>query len=250
MRKFRNTRRDVPAEPTEAPEEAVEPAVDSKQTVARVTQYTSGGDDAQPGTEILATASQPSARDELAPDYGQLGEHISSVVQAASEAAKKIEEDARNRAERLRDRTQKQAATMIEEARREAEKLRFEAERLRAEAEIESKETRERADAYATEKRRDAEAEAAAVVARGEQVAKARASAADERYRTLEANVELTEERLHQLVAGLLDTASRLKSLAERPETRTGGEEAVTVPDEEASLDEALSAAVNKDKAD
>jgi F0F1-type ATP synthase membrane subunit b/b' len=176
-------------------------------------------------------------------EIARVGEHVSSVVQAANNAAKKIEEEARVRAERLRERTQKQVAATLDDARQEAEKLLVEADRLRAEAESENKEIRERAETYAAEKLRDAEAEAGGIVARAERLAKASASAAEERSRWLESNVELTENRLLQLASGLFDTASRLKGLVERPVADATGEESALEPAEEESLDEALASA-------
>lgn len=198
--------------------------------------------DAGQGSAMPVSESAEQAGGEADADLeiARVGEHVSSVVQAANKAAKKIEEEARVRAERLGERTQKQAASTLDDARREAEKLLVEADRLRAEAENENKEIRERAETYAAEKLRDAEAEAAGVVARAERLAQASASAAEERSRWLESNVELTENRLQQLASGLFDTASRLKGLVERPVAEASGEESASEPSEEESLDEAL----------
>jgi hypothetical protein len=244
MRKFvdRIAGREDPDDP--APQHA-EPSVDAQQPAKRVNEYTASGGEPDADRELGPASGQSGARAVVA-NFSELGDHVSSVVQAANEAAKKIEEDARNLAERLRERTQKQAASTLDDARREAEKLLFEAERLRTEAENESKETRKRAETYAGDKRREAEAEAAGVMARAEQVAHARASAAEERYRALENNVELTEERLRQLAAGLFDTASRLEVLVERPVAHKDGEESASTPTEEGSLGEALAASVKR----
>ncbi len=245
MRKLvnRNGGRESPDDPSDAAVQQAERSTPAaRRTAARVNEYTeSGSKDA--GLETAETGRVSDGR-AVVPDYAQLGEHVSSVMQAASEAAKKIEEDARNHAEDLREQVKRQAASTHEEARQEAEKLLLEARRLRTEAESESKKARARADRYAAEKQREAKAEAAAVVARAEEVAQARASAAEERYRTLETNVELTEERLQQLVAGLYDTASRLDSLVERPPTQETGEESDSKADEDGSLEAALVASV------
>jgi type I site-specific restriction-modification system R (restriction) subunit len=208
--------------------------------------------DARPVTAVTESAGSAGGDADADVEIARVGEHVSSVVQAANQAAKRIEEDARSHAERLRERTEKQAASTLDAARREAEKLLVEAERLRTEAESESKEIRERAETYAAEKLRDAEAEAAGVVARAERLARASASAAEERSRWLESNVELAEKRLKQLATGLFDTASRLEGLSERPGAHPPGEEAASEPPgEEASepageglLDEALVASV------
>jgi flagellar biosynthesis GTPase FlhF len=224
---------------------ADEPSPDARLPLAtRVNEFTeSAGGDAD--REIARVGGRSGAR-AIAPDYAQFGEHVSSVVQAANEAAKKIEEDARSHAESLRERTHRQAASKLDDARREAEKLLVEAERLRTEAENESKETRERAETYAAEKLRDAEAEAAGVVTRAEQVAQSRVIAAEERSRELEANVELAEMRLQQLATGLFDTASRLDGLIERPVAHAAGEESASEPTGEGPLDEALAASVTR----
>jgi F0F1-type ATP synthase membrane subunit b/b' len=210
--------------------------------------------DVRPATGVKESAVSAGGDADADLEIARVGEHVSSVVQAANQAARRIEEDARIHAERLRERVQKQAASTLDDARREAEKLLVEAERLRTEAESESKEIRERAETYAAEKLRDAEAEAAGVVARAERLAQASASAAEERSRWLESNVELAEKRLKQLATGLFDTASRLQGLIERPGAHAPGEESASEPmGEEASapageglLDEALVASVTR----
>jgi hypothetical protein len=208
MRKLvnRNAGRESPDDPSDSAVQQAESSTPAtRRTAARVNEYTELG-----SLETVQTGRASDGR-AVVPDYAQLGEHVSSVLQAASEAAKKIEEEALW---------------------------------LRTEAESESKKARQRAERYAAEKQREAKAEAAAVVARAEEVAHARASAAEERYRTLETNVELTEERLQRLVAGLYDTAARLESLVERPPTPEADEESDSEADEDGSLEEALVASV------
>ena len=208
---------------------AVEAFSDSRRPATRVNEYTeSAGDDADVDRKIA-----------------RVGEHLSSVLQAANEAAKKVEEDARTEAERLRERTQSQAASTLDDARRESEKLLVEAERLRTEAENESRQTRERAETYAAEKRRDAEAEAAGIVSRAEEVAQTSEIAAEERSRELEANVQLAEIRLQQLATGLFDTASRLEGLIERP-VADAGEKSASEPTGEGLLEETLVASITR----
>jgi hypothetical protein len=185
----------------------------------------------------------------VAPAYAQFGEHLSSVLQAANEAAKKVEDDARSEAERLRKRTQSQAASTLDGARRESEKLLAEADRLRTEAENESSQTRKQAETYAAGKLRDAEAKAADIVSRAERVAQNRAIAAEERSRELEANVDLAEVRLQQLATGLVDTASRLEGLIERPVAHPGGEKSASEPTGERMLEETLVASITRSEA-
>jgi flagellar biosynthesis GTPase FlhF len=227
-------------------EHPVEPSPDSRRAPAQVNEYSeSTGGDADVDQEIARVGGRIDART-VAPAYAQFGEHLSSVLQAANEAAKKVEDDARTEAERLRKRTQSQAASTLEGARRESEKLLAEAERLRTEAEKESSQTRKQAETYAAEKLRDAEAKAADIVSRAEEVAKTRSIAAEERSRELEANVELAEVRLQQLATGLVDTASRLEGLIERPVVHASGEKSASEPTEERMLEETLVTSITR----
>ena len=225
-------------------QDAVEPSPDSPP--AQVNEYTeSTGGDADVVQEIAPAGDRIDART-VAPAYAQFGEHLSSVLQAANEAAKKLEDDARAEAERLRKRTQSQAASTLDSARQESEKLLAEAERQRTEAENEINQTRKQAETYAAEKLRDAEAQAADIVSRAEEVAKTRSIAAEKRSRELEANVELAEERLQQLATGLVDFASRLEGFIERPVAHVGGEKSASEPTEERMLDKTLVASITR----
>ncbi len=200
-------------------QDAVEPSPDSPH--AQVNEYSeSTGGDADVNQEIALAGGLIDART-VAPAYAQFGEHLSSVLQAANEAAKKLEDDART-----------------------------EAERLRTEAENESRQTRKQAEKYAAEKRRDAEAKAADIVSRAEKAAKTRSIAAEERSRELESNVELAEARLQQLATGLVDTASRLEGLIERPVAHVGGEKSASAPTGERTLEETLVASITRSEAE
>ena len=248
MRNFmgRNSGREAPKYVVHPPvQDAVEPSPDSRPP-AQVNEYTeSTGGDADVDQEIALADGQIDSRT-VAPDYAQFGEHLSSVLQAANEAAKKLEDDARTEAERLRERTQSQAASTLDSARQESEKLLAEAERQRTEAENEINQTRKQAETYAAEKLRDAEAQAADIVSRAEEVAKTRSIAAEKRSRELEANVELAEERLQQLATGLVDFASRLEGFIERPVAHVGGEKSASEPTEERMLDKTLVASITR----
>jgi len=198
-----------------------------------------------PVVETPKESAEPT-EDGDAPDFARFGDHISSVMQAANEAAKRIEEEAEAHAEQLRERAQARAASTLDDARREAEKVLAEAKRLWTDAEEECRQTREQANAYAAETRRAAEAHAAEVATRAEQSARSRASDAEERARELEANVELAETRLQQLASGLFDTALRLETLIGHPVTDS--EESAPEPDEEETLDAALGASVKRNE--
>ena len=174
---------------------------------------------------------------ELVTDYGKLGEHVTSVLEAANAAAAKIRDEARAGAERLAERTRNEATALLEKAGQEADKVSLETERLRAETEKEVRETRQRANDYAAEKRGEAEGEAAAIVARAKREASEHTNAAQERGSALASNVALSEERLRQLVGGLRDLAGRLEELVQAEPPR---EESPNVPPDEASLEESL----------
>lgn len=143
---------------------------------SRLADYTAkqtGHDDSPDDAARLAPKEDEAV--ELVTDYGKLGEHVASVLEAANAAAAKIRE----------------------------------------EAEKEVRETRQRANDYAAEKRREAEDEAADIVARAEREASEHTNVAQERGRALANNVALSEERLRQLVAGLRDLAGRLEELVQ-----------------------------------
>jgi len=209
-------------------------------TVSRLAGYTAQED--QPQDDWLQVAP-PLAADEdaveLVTDYGKLGEHVTSVLEAAKTAAAKIKQEAGADAQRVADRTRQEAKARLEEARREADKISVEAERVRTDAEKESRETTERANAYSTEKRQEAEAEASAIVARAKREASEHTRAAQERGSTLARNVALSEERLGQLVSGLRDLAGRLEELVHGERATPTGDQPEGPP-VEASLEESL----------
>jgi F0F1-type ATP synthase membrane subunit b/b' len=175
---------------------------------------------------------------ELVTDYGKLGEHVTSVLEAARTAAAKIRDDAREDAQRVAERTKKAAAETVETARREADKASAEAEQLRVEVERESRETRQRANDYLAEKRQVAEAEASEILTRAKREASEHTRAAQERGSALGKNVALTEERLRQLVGGLHDLAGRLEELVEghEPDLKPDATDAAPPRSLEASL--------------
>jgi hypothetical protein len=146
-------------------------------------------------------------------DYAELGEHVAGVLKAANEAAARIRQEAAIEAERIAEVSRKEATTTLAEANRDADKLLFEADQRRAEANETAKATRKAADAYAGQQREEAEAHASRLIAHAEQEATQRASVAEKRHKTLEDNIDRTELRLEQLVAGLRELASRLESV-------------------------------------
>lgn len=168
-------------------------------------------------------------------DYGELGAHVASVLEAAETAAAEIRRQA-----------EQEAAAQVSEAGRQAGMILHETEGLRAEAEKANQLMREEADAYAARTRQDADIEAAKVLQAAEQVAATRASEEAARQRALREDIERTETRLTELGTGLRDLATRLEELVsvDRPEqagqTREG---------DDASLDRSLMASIEAERA-
>jgi cell division septum initiation protein DivIVA len=207
--------------------------------VARLAEYTAHEGQAQnrpPG----AAPRTVKADDEAEPltDYGKLGEHVTSVLEAANEAAAKIREDARMNAERIAKQSQSQANALLQQAQEHAEKLSRESERLHAEAKKESRELTQRAESYVAEKRREAEAESTGILSRARREASEHARAAQERRSALARDVALSEERLGQLVGGLRNLAGRLEELV-HPEAGHARSDSPVV-DQDPSLEESL----------
>jgi cell division septum initiation protein DivIVA len=168
-----------------------------------------------------------------------LGEHVTSVLEAANQAAAKIRDDARTNAERVAKQSQNEASALLEQARGHAEKLSRESERVLAEAKKESRAMTQRAEAYVAEKRREAEAEATGILSRARREASEHTRAAQERRSALANDVALSEERLGQLVGGLRNLAVRLEELVHaKPEQAESG--SAIRSDEDKSLEESL----------
>jgi hypothetical protein len=85
-------------------------------------------------------------------------------------------------------------------------------------------------------------------VARAEEVAQSRAIAAEERSRELETNVELAERRLQQLATALIETASQLEGVVERPVAHAAGEKSASEPTGEGLLEETLVASIPRNE--
>lgn len=206
-------------------------------TVSRLADYTAH----ETGVEELSLATAPltiGADEEVdfSMDYGKLGEHVTSVLEAANTAAAKIRGEARMAAERVAERSQSDASGLLEKAHAEAEKVSRESERLRAKAEKQSRELIQDAEAYAVKKHREAEAEATGILSRARREAREHTRAAHERHSALAKDVALSEERLRQLVGGLRNLAGTLEELVpERAKSDTAN-----VEDEDTSLEESL----------
>jgi hypothetical protein len=168
-------------------------------------------------------------------DYGELGEHVASVLKAAETAAVEIRRQA-----------EQEAAAQVSEAGGQAGMILHETEGLRAEAEKANRLMREEAEAYAGRTRRDADIEAAKVLQAAEQTAATRASEEEVRQRALREDIERTETRLTELGAGLRDLATRLEELVSVD--RADGA-APTRDGDDASLDRSLMASIEAERA-
>jgi F0F1-type ATP synthase membrane subunit b/b' len=209
--------------------------------IARLSDYTVHGDSSEAWTGEAEQISAPVDESaEFAADYGKLGEHVTSVLEAAKQAATTIRDEARGTAQEIVERAQREAGTWVDKARAESDELAHEASRLRVEAEEESREMKDRANAYATEKRREADRQASAFIAAAKREASEHTRAAQERGAALARNVELSEQRLRQLVVGLRDLAVRLEEvLQQAPDSSEGaGAEPAATPEE--SIEESL----------
>lgn len=203
--------------------------------IARVADYTVHADSPETRTDEAGQIPAPA----FTADYGKLGEHVTSVLEAVNQAASKIRDEARGTAQAIVERAQSEASTLLEKARAESDELTHEASRLRVEAEEESREMKERANAFATEKRREADREASAFVARGKREASEYTRATQERGAALAKNVELSEQRLRQLVGGLRDLAVRLEDLLQQAPDRPEDAGAES-PQPDESMEESL----------
>jgi cell division septum initiation protein DivIVA len=209
-------------------------------TVSRLADYT--GHESEPKDRPTDTAPRTVETDneaEPTTDYGKLGEHVTSVLEAANQAAAKIRDDARTNAERVAKQSQNEASALLEQARGHAEKLSRESERVLAEAKKESRAMTQRAEAYVAEKRREAEAEATGILSRARRDASEHTRAAQERRSALANDVALSEERLGQLVGGLRNLAVRLEELVHAKPKQAESGSAIR-SDQDKSLEESL----------
>ena len=209
-------------------------------TVSRLADYTAHEANAKerPPETVPRTADAAEEAEPLM-DYGKLGEHVTSVLEAANMAAAKIREDARANAERVTTQSQSEASALLEQARGQAEKLSRESERLNAGAKKETRELARQAEADAAEKRREAEAEAASILSRARREASEHTRTAQERRSALAKDVALSEERLGHLVSGLRNLALQLEELV-RPDPEPATSNSAMARDQDSSLEESL----------
>jgi hypothetical protein len=192
------------------------------------------GADFESVSEVSSThADDADTRSTDVVDYGELGVHVASVLEAAETAAVEIKRQA-----------EQEATAQVSEAGRQAGMILHETEGLRAEAEKANRLMREEAEAYAERTRRDADIEAASALQAAEQAAASRASEDEARQRALREDIERTETRLAELGTGLHDLATRLEELVS---DRVDGA-ARTRDGDDASLDRSLMASVEAER--
>jgi hypothetical protein len=154
---------------------AAPPPSHSDLTVERLQPYLVKGSKAM-GNKSGSPSDDPAQheqREALASEsYQHLGERVAAILTAAQEAAEDIRRIAQEDADRTRREAHEQAAAHTEQAKQRLEGERHTLEELRVELDRRSKELHDDVDAYRQQKRREAEAEAAAIRVAAEQAVK------------------------------------------------------------------------------
>jgi vacuolar-type H+-ATPase subunit H len=183
-----------------------------------------GGQDRSPRPEPVARAEQPAAAGPDPAAYEHLGEHVTTVLSSADEAAKRLQASA----------TQ-------------------EAERIRAEAEDYARKARAAADAYAEQRREGAETEASAITADAEKRAREMRTAAEEQATDIQRDAvrrreallqesERSEERLRNLLKVFRVMTERLENLVSTP----GEASSRAIDEPDTSVDDDLTEALTQ----
>jgi vacuolar-type H+-ATPase subunit E/Vma4 len=208
---------------------------DPNATTQRFTPYSLGATGGDPPTETQPGSSSPRSEPETrivesaseSPNdpaaYERLGEHVSTVLSSADEAAKRLQASATK-----------------------------EAERIRGEAEDYARKTRAAADSYAEQRRENAETEASAITADAEKRAREARNAAEEqatdiqrdairRRESLLRESEHSEERLQNLL-------KVFRAMTERLENLVSASDAPSTEKAEAPVDDDLTEALAKSR--
>jgi vacuolar-type H+-ATPase subunit E/Vma4 len=182
-----------------------------------------GDQDRSRRPESDARAEQPAATGPNDPAvYEHLGEHVTTVLSSADEAAKRLQASATR-----------------------------EAERIRGEAEDYARKTRAAADAYAEQRREGAETQASAITADAEKRAREVRTAAEEQATDIQRDAvrrreallqesEWSEERLRNLLKVFRAMTERLENLVSTP----GEASASGVDEPDTSVDDDLTKAL------
>jgi vacuolar-type H+-ATPase subunit E/Vma4 len=181
--------------PNDAPAEAPNQSREEKRGQTR-----------SPWPESVARAEQPAATAPNDPAvYEHLGEHVTTVLSSADEAAKRLQASATRQADRIR-----------------------------GEAEDYARKTRASADAYAEQRREGAETQASAITADAEKRAREVRTAAEEQATDIQRDAirrreallqesERSEERLRNLLKVFRAMTERLENLVSTPAEASRG---------------------------
>jgi hypothetical protein len=162
--------------------------------------------------------------DRPASESAGVGARVTSILEAAEQAAEQIRSDALREVSETMRRAEADALVRIEELTREAE-------RVRNEADDYARDIRQAVDSYGTQARREAEEEARALVDGAEEQARSvRATAeamaeqiqadAHRRHETLQREARALEERRQRVLDGLRDLAAQLQDALVEPSHR------------------------------
>ena len=154
-------------------------------------------------------------------EYGQVGDRIAHVLDAAEEAAEQIRSDARREGVRIIQEAEATAAARVAELTRDAEQIRDDAEDY-------ARDIRAAVDSYATQQRREAEEDARRVLSEAESQARATREASQEmsdqmqlearrRHELLQRESKALEERRHRVLEGLRDLSAQLQDALVEP---------------------------------
>ncbi len=184
-------------------------------------------------TEGDRVGSPEDTRSEFEPDEPEekpangsagVGARVTSILEAAEQAAEQIRADALREAAETMKRAEVDAEARIEELTREAERLRLEADDY-------ARDIRQAVDSYGTQARREAEEEARALMQSAEDHSRSIREAADgaaeqlradahRRHETLQREAKALEERRQRVLDGLRDLAAQIQDALVEPTPR------------------------------
>jgi hypothetical protein len=150
-----------------------------------------------------------------------VGAKVTSILEAAEQAAEQIRSDALREAAETMKRAEADAETRIEELSREAERVRLEADDY-------ARDIRQAVDSYGTQARREAEEEARALMQSAEDHSRSIREAADasaeqiqadthRRHETLQREAKALEERRQRVLESLRDLVAQLQDALVEP---------------------------------
>jgi hypothetical protein len=185
-------------------------------------------------TDVVRPQTEPTPAPAVTAE--NIGEHVSSVLQSAQQAARMIQDDARREAASLVERARRKAEETRARASTEAAAKSSDAERALQTAREQASETRADADAYAQRCRQEAEQQAAATLSDAKAEASSIQQAARKRDEELLSNVAITEDRLNVLSTALKTVALELDELLIEDESPAAGSEAAAREELDAAL--------------